>query len=266
MALKEPARKPLIVSAKGNEFVEREFGRFERAVKGKRILSPAGRRKLRQKLGILPSQIIEEEKRLARHPVESIMIPGLRKPFEYVPQQYAGLLSVMNAFFKGVKGRPVLEIGAGGTGFLKEIKSRGGTVSALDSLIERNEPGIDWRKGRIERLDSFFEGQEFDCVVAKYVFEVGSLDGKTDFWADRKAKSKALRDVNRKLKRGGLFLLQYGNKSPISIKDLEAHGFRVLFEKHVPALDLNPEFSTSPSPQPVSPNRPIIAAVKIKPI
>jgi len=254
-----------IVSAQGNEFVERKIGCFERAGKGKRILSPHGRKLLRQRLGILDSQVIEAEKNLSRYPVEAIMIPGLRKPFDYFPQHYAGILSVMKAFLKGLKDRSVLELGAGGTGFLKEIARQGGKVSALDALIERTEPRIDWRKGRIERLNEFFEGQKFDCVVAKYVFEIGSLDGRTDFWAAKKAKSKALTDLNRKLKKGGLFLMQYGNKPPISTKDLEAHGFRVLFEKHVPLLNLGKEIALEHnSINPISPGKPVLAAVKIK--
>lgn len=237
LEIQKPGIRPEFKLADGLDVVEKERGTFSHAAKGQLILSTNGRDLLYSRWGISNEQIVREEEALGRdrYPEESLRLVGRRDPYSYSPVLYAPIMSILNAGLGGLNGKRILELGAGGSAFGIEVTRRGGHYSALDELVERKIPGIDWQKGRIQELERHFKGKKFNAIVAKLVFEPDSLEQGKDEWAGERDRRHALKAISGKLERGGLLVLQGKNGIAFSEQELKEAGFRIMFNKAVPA-------------------------------
>ncbi len=84
---------------------------------------------------------------------------------KYDARYYNPILEVMLITFRSLRGKRVLELGFGGTGFLEELHRRGAKVSGLDAVVYERPAGLDLRRGDFSELPEKFRGRKFDVIV-----------------------------------------------------------------------------------------------------
>ncbi len=92
----------------------------------------------------------------------------------YHPELYDFPLAILQKHI-GIEGHDFLDLGYGEVPFLMALKREGATTAAgLDKrVVPELSDGLELVQGDINNLDAYFEGRQFDAIVAKDVFTEG---------------------------------------------------------------------------------------------
>lgn len=187
---------------------------------------------------------------------------------DYIGEYTTTLSFLISILGPDLAGRSVVEVGTGGDGIkmLGYLASKGATAIGIDcdeslSMKEIDKNRIEFIPGRWENVGSLLEGRKVDAIYVQYMNpkpEVGGVfeDEALIFgrWGTRyndqplREKRKEIRrafeihiaeEMKKVLKKGGLFVLRYGNPKLsksywlINCDEFESRGYKnYMFRDH----------------------------------
>lgn len=195
----QPKKKP-----PASNLVRRKLVR-KAGPEGKLSLTKRGRARFLAKFGLTRSRIFYFDDLLEKMHVSNTVA-------------HAVLLSAMTKMLGSLRGKQILELGAGDCSFASALKKMGAKPAILDEYGGNPRVDVEKHAGLFEDVGRLFKGRNFNAVVSNWAFGEYSTDEEV-----------SLRGIYGALGPGGYFICSTSERATkVSEDSLKKAGFKIV--------------------------------------